>query len=501
MTSNLGARTRAPVGFADESEAAEAEREVAAQHDHLEAVRAFFAPELFNRIDRVVPFRPLSRGSARAIVAKELAKLLARRGLVDRHVFVTTEPGVVDRVVREAFRAADGARSLKRWLEDAIGTRLTEHLVASPPATMQLVELRDGERGIEVHAEPLREREPVDATWSLERLEKLPVVDLERHVAGEVRFLEDLAAGPELERLSEEIRHHLRQHGLGRRDSADQLFNLEAMRTQVIDFGARMDGLARACRGDTSDEIELTSLGYAALARDGHVQRVRLFDRRSTVFSQPRPVRAELLECIAESAFLRRSLLRVRDPAQHAAFIELYRVGDPAKAGRFGSAELGLFEWLAHAYADARGECHGVALRTRDGRVVEGGSDDLGAIIATGARHVVIKQVGLAVLDFFELETGSHLRHSMSGSPEIVRVRVVPAAADRSAASLLEEPLDQRLLPAVRTIRFDPSRRPGGTSALALEDYAMAVTLDLQVREIRDALDRLWRIRMSREEA
>ncbi len=498
MTSNLGARSRAAVGFAEEGDAAEKLREEASRHEHLEAVRAFFSPELFNRIDRVVPFRPLTRESARAIAAKELAKLLSRRGLVDRHVFVTTQPGVVDRVVRDAFRAPDGARSLKRWLENTIATRLTEHLVGSPPATMQLVELIETEAGISVRAESLRERDAVDATWELERLEKLPFAAIEAYVANEVRFLGELATGPELESLSEEIRHHLRQHGLGHRESADQLFNLEAMRTQIHDFGARMDRLTRAFRGDEYDELELTSLGYAALPKDGHVQRVRLFDRRSTVLAPPRPVRAELLECIAESAFLRRALGRVRDPSQHAAFLDVARVGDPAKVGRFGIAENGLFEWLARAYAEGRGECHGFAAQTLDGRVVEGSGEQLDDAVAAGLRRVVVKQVGLGVLDFFELETGCHIRHSLSAPPEIARVHVSAAGADRSSASVLAEPIAQRLLPAVRTIRFEPSRRPGQASALALEDYAMAVALDLQVRELRDALDRLWQIRMSR---
>ena len=498
MTSNLGARSRAAVGFAEEGEAAEALREEASRHEHVEAVRAFFSPELFNRIDRVVPFRPLTRESARAIASKELAKLLSRRGLVDRHVFVTTQPGVVDRVVRDAFRAPDGARSLKRWLEDAIATRLTEHLVASPPATMQLVELVATDDGITVRAESLRERDPVEATWELERLEKLPVAAIEAHVADEVRFLDDLAAGPQLETLSEEIRHHLRQHGLGNRGSADQLFNLEAMRTQIHDFGARMDRLARSFRDDEYDGLELTSLGFAALPKDGHVQRLRLFDRRSTVLSPPRPVRAELLECIAEAAFLRRALARVRDPSQHAAFLDVSRVGDPAKIGRFGITEAGLLEWLANAYAEARGECHGFAALTLDGRLVQGSGEELPDVVATGVRRLVLKQVGLGVLDFFELETGCHIRHSMSAPPEIVRVQVSAADAERSPSSVLAEPVAQRLLPAVRTIRFEPSHRPGATTALALEDYAMAVTLDLRVRGIEDALDRLWRIRMSR---
>ncbi len=64
MTSNLGAGVRRVGGFVDDAGAVKA--------DIARAIREFFPPELFNRIDRVVPFDPLSRSDAESIARKEL---------------------------------------------------------------------------------------------------------------------------------------------------------------------------------------------------------------------------------------------------------------------------------------------------------------------------------------------------------------------------------------------------------------------------------------------
>src|SRR5690606_37460025 len=118
MTSNLGARQRPPVGFDEPPEGL--------MHDVARAVREFFPPELFNRIDAIVPFRPLGPEIAVDVTRKELSKLFARAGLVERNVFVEVAPSAVERIAKDALRAEDGARSLKRFIEDRIGTLLGE---------------------------------------------------------------------------------------------------------------------------------------------------------------------------------------------------------------------------------------------------------------------------------------------------------------------------------------------------------------------------------------
>src|SRR5262249_17294464 len=73
MTSNLGAREAAgALGF----EAAQRD----ADHVYRRAAQAFFRPELYNRIDRVVPFGRLTRAHVAAIAHAMIAGVLARGG-------------------------------------------------------------------------------------------------------------------------------------------------------------------------------------------------------------------------------------------------------------------------------------------------------------------------------------------------------------------------------------------------------------------------------------
>jgi hypothetical protein len=144
MTSNLGARVGAPIGFGDGAGAVLGQIAT--------AVREFFPPELWNRIDRVVPFRPLTAETAARVVDKELAKLLGRRGLRERDVFVYAGRAVRERAVAQAFDPRFGARTVKRWLEDHVATALAEALTTAPPARMTVARLRDDAGAIAVAA-------------------------------------------------------------------------------------------------------------------------------------------------------------------------------------------------------------------------------------------------------------------------------------------------------------------------------------------------------------
>src|SRR5262249_13935419 len=113
MTSNLGARARAAVGFGKDAEAV--------VPGIARAGREFVPPALFNRSHRIVPCGPLKKETAERVADKEPHKLPRRRGLVERSIFVQAISGVTARIAKEAFEARDGARSVKRFLEDHIG--------------------------------------------------------------------------------------------------------------------------------------------------------------------------------------------------------------------------------------------------------------------------------------------------------------------------------------------------------------------------------------------
>ena len=114
MTSNLGAATyaRGSVGFGL------SESEVRHSRDHFEkAVKEVVRPELFNRIDRIVPFSPLGRATARKVVERQLELIRQRDGLKYRRVTFQVSNEVIDYLLEHGFEPRYGARSLKRVME------------------------------------------------------------------------------------------------------------------------------------------------------------------------------------------------------------------------------------------------------------------------------------------------------------------------------------------------------------------------------------------------
>lgn len=135
MTSNLGVREAASqAGFG------RGDPEGATQH-YLSAARAFFRPELFNRLDRVVPFRSLDKQALRRVVEHALAELLSRRGLRRGNVLVDVEPELLELLVDQAFDPRYGARPLKRALEKRLAVPLAHHLLRRDADALAVIEL------------------------------------------------------------------------------------------------------------------------------------------------------------------------------------------------------------------------------------------------------------------------------------------------------------------------------------------------------------------------
>jgi ATP-dependent Clp protease ATP-binding subunit ClpA/ATP-dependent Clp protease ATP-binding subunit ClpC len=521
MTSNLGAKREAQVGFGDQSERV--------LSDVARAVREFFPPELFNRIDRVVPFAPLRAEIASSVAQKEMTRLFARRGLADRNIFIYVSRGVADLVARQAFSQQDGARSLKRHIEANIGSVLADHISRGGQATMQVVRIYEAGGAIHVDVEPLLEAETAAFEWTLEPLLDLPLAALQERLVNVLTFLDELTQSEQVKRLSESIHYYLEEHNLGHREHADQLYNLDATRLELNEFRERVAGLIRVQDTHEIDYelIEFNEFAYLQLTPpDGYRStlgsRIKLLDRRGQESRGRRPVKSEILACMAETEFLRRALTLVHDATQHAVFIELSKTGHGAPADRFGKAGEGLLSWMTLAYAGARGTLDEFTLQLRDGELLEGRGPAAAEALASHfveqhVERVTLKIVGLCVLDFFALETGCHVWHSLAEQPEIVQVRVTSAPpgvsskavveaqkarraafdlAQREGGPLVENP--DRLLPAVRKLRFDPPRRAGAPSLIDVEDYVLGYSTSTWVLSLQDALPRLWMLRMSR---
>jgi ATP-dependent Clp protease ATP-binding subunit ClpC len=130
MTSNLGAETyqRGVKGFSEAVKSDDdSSRKRATQH-FLKEVRAFVRPELFNRIDRVVPFAPLSEATVQRIAARELDNIKLRDGLKYRGVIVNVADEVARHLAQTGYDAKYGARPLKRTMERELLAPLAEQL-------------------------------------------------------------------------------------------------------------------------------------------------------------------------------------------------------------------------------------------------------------------------------------------------------------------------------------------------------------------------------------
>jgi len=90
---------------------------------HRELERRF-SPEFRNRIDQVVVFDPLTQDQVRAITEKYLDEV--SRTLCKQDKCLVVEKGVVDALVAEGYSMANGARFLKRVIDDRIKLPLSQ---------------------------------------------------------------------------------------------------------------------------------------------------------------------------------------------------------------------------------------------------------------------------------------------------------------------------------------------------------------------------------------
>src|SRR5438132_613744 len=132
LTSNLGAESyqQGPFGFSSAGtetapQAGTARQQFARTH-FTRAVEEFLRPELFNRIDRIVPFAPLDASTINHIALRHLQRLERRDGIRYRGVAVQLGVGVAAHLARNGFDPRYGARPLLRTVERELLAPLAE---------------------------------------------------------------------------------------------------------------------------------------------------------------------------------------------------------------------------------------------------------------------------------------------------------------------------------------------------------------------------------------
>ncbi len=152
LTSNLGVlESGRQISFGTEAREQDA--------GFVAAAEKFFRPEFFNRLDRILPFRPLQPEHLVAITRKLLGDLLQRDGLRQRQCLFGFSPSAIDRLAELGRHPQLGARALKRVIEREVAQPLAEQLAARVPTCPLKIELRCAADRFSLHSCELRPAE------------------------------------------------------------------------------------------------------------------------------------------------------------------------------------------------------------------------------------------------------------------------------------------------------------------------------------------------------
>ncbi|MBW8036915.1 ATP-dependent Clp protease ATP-binding subunit [Lactobacillus helveticus] len=126
MTSNLGSRTlfdSKAVGFnADKVDQAKVRQAKVQQ-----AIKQFFRPEFLNRIDETIIFDELTKKQLRDIVTLLTHKLVVR--LQKKGITLRISRAALDKIVKAGYDPENGARPLRRAIQNDIEDKLAEMLI------------------------------------------------------------------------------------------------------------------------------------------------------------------------------------------------------------------------------------------------------------------------------------------------------------------------------------------------------------------------------------
>ena len=484
LTSNLGARSSTAIGLRQDAAAQVAEAR--------QAVERFFAPELFNRIDRVVAFRPLAAGAARGIAEIELYRIFGRRGLAERGIFVRADPGVVERIVELGFDGKSGARGVQRFLEREIVVALTEALAAADPAAFLLLHLgAPSAGGFTVAVEAIHEAAALAANPAIDRLYELTPARLLEEIPAWLARLEALHQERQ-QALENEQRQHL-QAFLRREGSlpgaADALHEVDLLRGRLLELRER---LAAELERRQPDEGELREMALSRLLQRPSVAR-RGFDggrppRRSETRAGAwayRPIAGEEMVALAsEILWLEYAAAGAGEQRSVSGEVALDLLSEhrPGKKARAENPVPSLQQELA-------------ALLMGDGLLLESfrseepaGSGrsraELEALLERRPRRLWLEVSGTLLAERLRGDIGSYVRVRQDGNQEIVRLDFRLAGEKNASGNL----------PLRQLIHFEPGPE-GEPRPCQVEDFGLCLEVKRPVRELGELLRPLRRRR------
>lgn len=146
MTSNIGmsdlTRTASTFGFSQDNAETDQDARLKAEAEYdrvkdkvLTSLKEAMRPELLNRIDKIIVFRPLGMEEIKKIVSLELFRL-AERILKQQNITLTFEKDVVRFLAEKSYDPAQGARLIRRKIQELIEDSLAEQIITGEIAEM-----------------------------------------------------------------------------------------------------------------------------------------------------------------------------------------------------------------------------------------------------------------------------------------------------------------------------------------------------------------------------
>ncbi len=136
MTSNIGitdlTRQALSFGFSSDGNSEDARQKAESEYDRvkdqvLHSLREYMRPELLNRMDKIVVFRPLGIDEIRKIVSLELDHL-SERIMKQQNISLNFDRDVIKFIADKSFDPKQGARLVRRniqeWIEDPLAEKM-----------------------------------------------------------------------------------------------------------------------------------------------------------------------------------------------------------------------------------------------------------------------------------------------------------------------------------------------------------------------------------------
>ena len=114
----------------------------------MRALKKVMKPELINRLDGILVFRPLSRANVEKIFDNLIEEL--RKRLAKKKLGLKIDQKVKDYLIELGYDPKNGARPLRRVIEDRVESLLAEEIIAGrlvegDIAAVGLKKKKDGE--------------------------------------------------------------------------------------------------------------------------------------------------------------------------------------------------------------------------------------------------------------------------------------------------------------------------------------------------------------------